>query len=126
MDFLSIIAVGLLGLLAITLAIGLFAAIFLNMKVGIRFRQKLASRVTGLRLGKMLSALGIDIDAYLHSERVTDIENHIKRCEQCANTGECDEKLAESSIKSDQIAFCNNEKSLRELVGNPAETPVSP
>ena len=126
MDFLSIIAVGLIGLFAITLAIGLFAAIFLNMKVGIRFREKLASRVADLRLGKMLSALGIDIDDYLHSERVTDIENHIKRCAQCANTDECDDKLADNTIKAHQIAFCNNEKSLRELVGNTAETPASP
>ena len=84
----TVIAVGLLWLLAAVLAFILFAAIFFNMKVGMRFRQDLANRIHGLRLGKMLNALGIDIDSYLHSEPVVDIENQINRCTQCTNTDE--------------------------------------
>ncbi|TNF92243.1 MAG: hypothetical protein EP297_13645 [Gammaproteobacteria bacterium] len=122
----TVVAVGLLWLLAAVLAIILFAAIFFNMKVGMRFRQDLANRIHGLRLGRMLNALGIDIDSYLHSEPVVDIENQITRCTQCANTDECDEKLTSDSIKPDEIAFCNNEKSLQEIAGKTSGTAVNP
>lgn len=126
MDMITVVAVGLLWGLSALLAIALFAAIFLNMKTGMRFRQGIASRVNQLRLGKMLNALGIDLDTYLHSERIVDIETHINKCEQCVNTSECDEKLTSNAIKPDEIAFCNNEKSLQEISSNRAETIPSP
>ncbi len=64
----------------------------------------------------MLSALGVDVDAYLHSERIVDIHEQMKRCSDCAQTAECDEKLSSGAVDPDGIAFCDNEESLREML----------
>jgi hypothetical protein len=81
----------------------------------VTFSVLLAEKVNRLRLGKMLAALGVDIDVYLNSERSLEIQQHIDRCAACGNTAECDDKLAKQDIDPDHIGFCNNEASLREI-----------
>jgi hypothetical protein len=62
----------------------------------------------------MLAALGVDIDTYVSMDRTVDIREQITRCKACDNTEECDNRLAEGIIDTDNISFCNNEKSLKE------------
>jgi hypothetical protein len=87
-----------------------------NVIVGMEFRKSLARKVNALRLNKMLAALGIDINNYLHSERVIDIEEHIDKCSACQNTEICDDQLAKGTIQANNIDYCNNEESLQHIV----------
>ena len=94
-------------------------AIIFNFKAGMKYREILARQIERLRLGKMLAALGIDIDSYVSIEGIVDIREQITRCKACDNTEECDDRLAEGIIDTDNISFCDNEKSLQELTRVP-------
>ena len=63
----------------------------------------------------MLTALGIGTDSYLSTERATDIREQMERCNACANTVECDTRLAEGPVNSGSIDYCNNEASLQKI-----------
>jgi hypothetical protein len=115
MNTITIIALAVLTLVLVTFSVLLPVAIVFNVRAGEKYRQGLAEKVNRLRLGKMLAALGVDIDVYLNSERSLEIQQHIDRCAACGNTDECDDKLAKQDIDPDHIGFCNNEASLREI-----------
>jgi hypothetical protein len=89
-----------------------------NVIVGMEFRKRLARNVNALRLNKMLAALGIDINNYLHSERVIDIEEQIDKCSACQNTETCDEQLAKGAVQASNIDYCSNEESLQRIVAD--------
>jgi len=115
MNTITIIAMILLALVLLTFSVVLPVAIVFNLRSAERYRQGLAEKIDSLRLGRMLAALGIDINIYLNSERSLDINTHIERCNACENTAECDDLLAQDGIDPDNIGFCNNEASLREI-----------
>ncbi|HHO67979.1 MAG TPA: hypothetical protein ENK12_03010 [Gammaproteobacteria bacterium] len=122
MNLFSLFSLVLLGLALLAFAGLLTAAIVFNMKAGRRYRQRLAAELQRLRLSRMLGALGIDIDSYLHNERVVDIHHQMHRCETCRNTDTCDEHLQEGAIGSEEIPFCNNEAALQDMVKKKTET----
>ena len=122
MNFLSVTLAGLLTLLTLTFAVLLVSAIIFNVNAGRKYRKSLAAKVDQLRLSKMLTALGIDVTAYLHSESMVDIHRHMSRCSACENTAICDDNLASGEIDSADIGFCNNEQSLQEMVRKSAQT----
>jgi len=122
MDIFSLIVAILLGFFVTLLAVLLFTAIIFNMKKGRKYRQALAKRIEQLRLNKMLTALGIDPNAYLHDQHITDIHSHMERCEACENTAECDETLSTNKINPTEIGFCNNEQSLQKIAKGPTRT----
>ena len=115
MDIFTLIAGSIL--VAFTLYVGfrLASVIFANVKNGMLFRSLLSKRVNSLRLGKMLAALGVNVDKYLHEEKVLDIENQIERCTQCENTDACDDNLEKGTISIDSIDYCNNESDLKSM-----------
>jgi hypothetical protein len=115
-QILSLIPAAVLALLLVAFLVLLPIAIIFNYRAGMKYRAALAQQLNALRLGRMLGALGIDIDSYIASERVVDIHQHIKRCGECSNLGPCDEGLADGSLTPDSIGFCNNEQSLRGIV----------
>ena len=115
MNTITLIALAVLGLVVVSFSVLLPVAIIFNVRAGEKYRKGLAEKVNRLRLGKMLTALGVDIDVYLNSERSLEIQQHIDRCAACGNTAECDDKLAKQDIDPDHIGFCNNEASLREI-----------
>jgi len=115
MNTITIIALVMLTLMLVTFTVLLPVAIVFNVRAGEKYRQGLAEKVNQLRLGKMLAALGVDIDVYLNSERSLEIQQHIDRCAACGNTAECDDKLTGQAITPDNIGFCNNEAHLREI-----------
>ena len=103
--------------MTIVLIFSLPIAIVFNLRVAERHREKFAAKLNELRLSKMLGALGIDINEYLHEERLVDIHQHMNNCEQCENIEACDEKLANNAdATADGIGYCNNEASLQQLV----------
>ena len=121
MNILSLIAVGILALMLTAFLVLLPVAIIFNMKAGMKYRQNLARGVEKLRLSKMLTALGIDVNEYLANNPALEIRSHMERCSECSNTEECDDQLSNSAIDADRIGFCNNEESLREIVNNPRQ-----
>lgn len=122
MNISSMILGGLLALLLIGFGVFLAVAIIFNLNVGRRYRQSLATEIDKLRLGKMLNALGIDVSSYLHNERIVDIEQQMKRCDDCGNTGACDDKLSAGTVDAAEISFCNNEQALRDMLGKKPTT----
>jgi hypothetical protein len=117
MNLVSIVPVLLLGLLLVVFTVLLPLAIVFNTRAGMKYRQGIAAQLEQLRLGKMLTALGIDRDSYLSRERVVDIREQMQRCNQCDNTVECDTRLAEGAVDTDDISYCNNEASLQKIAG---------
>lgn len=83
-----------------------------NYLNGIGFRETLFSQISSMRMGRMMDALEINKERYLHQESVLDIDSHINSCNECKNTNECDEKLNSKNIDPENISFCNNEESL--------------
>ena len=120
MDIITVIVGGLLALFMLYVIMRMSYVIMRNVIVGMEFRKNLARKVEALRLGRMLSALGIDTGNYLHSERVLDIEEHIDRCSACQNTETCDDQLAKGTIQASTIDYCNNEASLQQIVASKA------
>jgi hypothetical protein len=116
MNTLSLIITGLLTILVVVVfAILLPIAFIFSFRTGMAYRERLAGQIDKLRLGKMLGALGIDIDAYISKERAVDIREQMTRCQACENTDTCDERLEQEDITADSIDFCNNEKTLQEM-----------
>jgi hypothetical protein len=120
MDIVTVIIGGLLVLSMVYLVFRMSYAIMRNVIVGMEFRKNLARKLEALRLGKMLTALGIDTRRYLHSETVLDIEDQMDRCAACQNTETCDDQLANGTIQAGKIDYCNNEASLQQIVANKA------
>ena len=116
MNIFSVAIAGLLGLLVMAFSLLLFFAIVFNLNAGKKYRKSLARELENLRLNKMLSALGVDVNTYLHSERVVDIQQQMDRCSGCAQTAECDSRLDKGSIGATDIGFCDNEQALQDMV----------
>ncbi len=119
MKIITLVSLAMLSLLLAVFLVLLTIAIIFNFRSGLKYREKLAGKIEKLRLGKMLAALGINIDEYVCSARAVDINDQISNCSACANTRECDDRLADGSISSDDIGFCNNEEALQEVTRNP-------
>jgi hypothetical protein len=117
LNLVSVVSILLLGLLLAIVIILLSVAIVFSTRSGMRYRQVLAEQLDQLRLGKMLTALGIDTDSYLSSERAVDIHKQMERCSACANTEECDTRLGEGAVDATSIGYCNNEASLQKIAG---------
>ena len=116
MDIVTVIIGGLLVLFMLYVILRMSYVMMNNVITGMEFRKSLARKVNALRLNRMLGALGIDINNYLHSERVIDIEEQIAKCSTCQNTDTCDDQLAKGSIQPGNIDYCNNEQALQQIV----------
>jgi hypothetical protein len=115
MNIISIIIGGLLAVLTLAFTVLLASAIVFNLNAGKKYRTSLANRVDQLRLSKMLTALGIDVDTYLHTERIVDIQQHMDRCSACDNVEKCDDQISTGQLDAADIGFCNNEQSLQKI-----------
>lgn len=113
MNYLTLGVAGLFGVLAIAFAVLLLAAIVNNLRTAKRYRRTIGQRLSGLRLGRMLSFHRIDREAYLHTQPILDIEEQMQRCSNCSATQRCDEVLAEDAEAD--TAFCNNDDELQRL-----------
>jgi hypothetical protein len=120
MDIITVIVGGALILYLAYFLVRLAYTIGRNLVNGKRFYQNLESRLEDLRLGRMLSLLGINKKQYVYQNPVNDITKHMNQCASCANTAVCDEKLAAASsstgsIELDGISFCSNKSELSGL-----------
>lgn len=115
LNIISVTSLLLLGLLLTSFVILLAVAIIFNTRAGMKYRELLAEQLDQLRLGEMLTALGIDTNSYLSRERAVDIQQHMERCTACTNTQECDTRLKEETVDADTISYCNNEASLQKI-----------
>lgn len=112
----SVIVIIFLGMLLSVFGVSLFLTIIFNVKAGIKYREPLAKKLHTLRLNKMLSALGINTAEYLNTESVVTINEQMDRCAECVNTEECDENLSTNNVSLNEIDFCNNEASLKDML----------
>jgi hypothetical protein len=93
-----------------------------NVATGLSYHDALLEQVSALRMGKMMTALGINQQRYIHQESGVDIDAQMKRCVACDNTAECDEKLAGDNIDPEHIEFCKNEAALHEITRRQQDT----
>jgi hypothetical protein len=115
MDIFSLIVSSALGLFLIYFIVRLSYVIMVNLINGRKFHQSLEHEFDKLRLSRMLGALGINKTAYIYQTNVNDIRQQMESCASCKNTDVCDEKLSGEELSTDDIAFCNNEKDLKEM-----------
>ena len=105
----------MLVLLLVIFMIRLSYNITINLVNGRKFHHALGQDFSKLRLNKMLAALGINKTQYLYQTNVKDIYQQTKRCTDCTNTNECDERLDSPDMDVTKIDFCNNEESLKKI-----------
>jgi len=115
MENITAIAVGIYVVLFAFMVIYIITAIIFNIKAGIKYRQRLAKKLHQLRMSKMIRALGIDVEKYLHQERIHEIKQQMTRCAECQNTDKCDEDLASGIVTPNNISYCNNENELKNI-----------
>jgi hypothetical protein len=115
MDIFTLVAGSALAFFLLYVIMRMSYVIMRNVIVGMEFRKNLAQKVYDLRLNRMLEALGIDVNNYLHREPVIDVERHIDKCAMCPNTATCDEQLAADAVTLTGIDFCNNEQALQKI-----------
>jgi uncharacterized protein DUF6455 len=118
MDTVTIIVGGALVLLLTAFVLRLSYTILVNLINGRKFHHSLKQELSKLRLNKMLTALGISRTDYIYQTNVKDIHQQMKNCSACANTDECDEKLAAPELDVTEINFCNNEADLKTMKQN--------
>lgn len=92
-----------------------------NVVTGLSYREALQAQIADLRLNRMLGALGINKQRYMHQQSIIDIHSHMERCRDCTNTHVCDEKLESNTIEKDKIDFCNNAETLNRIAGQQEE-----
>jgi hypothetical protein len=115
MDTTTMIVGGALVILVTLFALRLSYTIMINLVNGRKFHYELEQEFSKLRLSNMLTALGISKTDYIYQTNVKDINQHMKSCSDCTNTGACDEKLAAPNVDVTEIEFCNNEEQLKEI-----------
>lgn len=112
----NILTMGISAVFAVVAAVftaWLLMAILDNLKTGRHYRQALDTRLSRLRLSNMLSYKGIDQSAYLHTQQMVDIEQQMKRCGSCAQTGRCDSVIAGGDDTTTE--FCANDVDLKSI-----------
>lgn len=87
-----------------------------NVITGKTYRQALQLELANLRLNRMLAALGINRERYLHQQNTRDIHQHMQRCRDCGNTAICDEKLSAQVVDQKDIEYCNNADALTSII----------
>jgi hypothetical protein len=90
-----------------------------NLIKGFEFRRDLGKKIGDLRLSKMLRSLDIALPAYLHKNRVVDIEAHMRACQACETQQTCDEELG-GVQKPEDYSFCPNYPALEAAARMPA------
>lgn len=114
----SVVVILFLGALILFFSVALFLTIVFNVRAGAKYREPLATRLHTLRLSKMLSALGINVTEYLHTVNAATIHEQMNNCSACTSIKECDDNLSNSNIAINEIDFCNNESSLKDMVSS--------
>ncbi len=105
---------GFLSLIVTLLVINAFFIIVSRIKESRREVQRhreLTRRVRQLRLCKMLSYLGVELDEYARALPPYDTESHVRNCKGCEALETCDACLRDGKIVWD-MNFCPNYGSL--------------
>ena len=125
MDTITVIVGGALLVMVSWFILRLSYTVAINLINGRKFHHALEQEFRKLRLSNMLTALGISKTDYIYQTNVKDINQQMKSCSDCTNTGECDEKLSEPDIDITEIAFCNNEEDLKTIKQNQSKTELT-
>ena len=113
MNYIAFVFLGLIFAILIYISIRLMTEIRSDYRGAKQLREHLAYRIRSLRMLPMLGKHGIDMEHYLHNFTISDIERHIRQCESCDRTDDCDAAL--SSPASGELPFCANDESFRKL-----------
>lgn len=124
MNLVAMIITAILGLALGYFIVRLTTRIRNNVIIGKTYRQALQAELSGLRLDRMLAALGIDRDRYLHRQNTQETHQQIQRCRDCDNTDICDEKLFAQGVDINNIDYCNNAEALKTIVNKQDEAGV--
>lgn len=112
MEIINYIVLAILGIALTVVSLYFLILIANNVRQGRVVRKLLAERVESLRMSKMLHALGLDFNKYLHSVPLCQINESIGKCETCSTTDECDQKLKVDKVGIKDIGFCPNQECL--------------
>lgn len=108
MNLIAISIVGVFVVGAALMAVMLSLIIMRNVSQGRSYRQSIARNVAEIPLGKLLSAHGLEIDDYLHRQRIVDVQAQIGQCSACHGAADCDRALSRSINLAPILAYCPN------------------
>ncbi len=109
----SIFAIAIIATLAIslmTILVKLVLAVHNNVETAELVRNNVLERVDDLLYGKMLEKRGIDKFSYTHKVPLVEIEQEIKRCQECKQVVACSDALSRDSEQV--MTFCPNNTSI--------------
>ncbi len=106
-----------MGTLVVALVILFPVSIGRNLKVGHAYRKKLAQKIEGLPMGRMLQRLGIDEYRLLHEKDGVHLHEEINRCASCDSKKTCEQVMeTHEHLAPDDIDFCPNRDELAEAL----------
>jgi hypothetical protein len=108
----STITIAAFGTVALSLALALAWAVLHNMKRGETLRREMLQRLHDVPLRQALGSFQVDPLTYLYSERLVDIERHLRNCAACTDQRHCARHLQEGGPEH-KLAFCPNYQELR-------------
>lgn len=106
----SALAVSVFGVAAAGLAVALAWAVLHNMQRGESLRRDVLQRLEGIPLRRALAAFGVDPMTYLYSERLVDIERHMRACSACPHGQHCTRQFQRGA--GDELTSCPNYQEL--------------
>ena len=111
MDWFTLVAGTILAGLAVYLAIRLVWVIVRNLIQGTWLRRRLGRELAELPMKRALERAGIDAVGYLHTERIVDIDHHLRNCEACQDTQRCEQEL-DAGKSPEEFDYCPNRDDL--------------
>jgi uncharacterized protein DUF6455 len=109
------LAIMIVILIIVLIALKLTYEICRNVIVGRKFRDRLMSRLEQLPIIKMLGKHEIDVNKYLHSVPIVDIEKQLHNCNECSSKKECRETLEQEGKAEAAYSFCPNDEDFKQL-----------
>jgi uncharacterized protein DUF6455 len=112
--FAKIIVVLIFFMFAI-IALKLVLEISRNIKTGKRFREQLKERLDQLPIIKMLDKRNIDVNKYLSTIPIIDIEKQLHNCNECSEKAECKGVLEKEATSEASYSFCPNDEDFEQI-----------
>jgi len=105
----SVIIVVFIIFLFGAIALKLTLEISKNVKIAENFRKQLLARLEKLPIINMLGKRNIDINKYLYSVPIIDIEKQLHNCDECSAKKECKDLLEKETEVEADYSFCAND-----------------
>jgi hypothetical protein len=90
-------------------------AVASGSRVGRRVRNRLVLRLRRTPFARMLRRRHVDVEGYANRVPLSELEQELLGCEQCARREQCEQVLAQPVDSAADYSFCPNDPVIRRL-----------